>query len=75
MARASRAGRLSIPAIMMVHPVREEKAAALEKVDLVEAKQARVEAVLRRQAKEKRALAEVDLHLAKGKQDLRAGSK
>ena len=60
---------------MMVHPVREEKAAALEKVDLVEAKQARVEAVLRRQAKEKRALAEVDLHLAKGKQDLRAGSK
>ena len=61
---------------MMVHPVREEKAAAVEKVDLVEAKQARVEAVLRRQAsKEKRALAEVDLHLAKGKQDLRAGSK
>ena len=59
---------------MMVHPVREEKAAAVEKVDLVEAKQARVEAVLR-QAKEKRALAEVDLHLAKGKQDLRAGSK
>ena len=60
---------------MMVHPVREEKAAAVEKVDLVEAKQqARVEAVLRRQAKEKRALAEVDLHLAKGKQDLRAGS-